>query len=191
VSVDRARDTVVHLGVELGEDVPWTTKHVYPRQNNKSHKRFTEATDLDERFTIMDARFLDVPDGRLLHDVPHLKPLDRLVLWRTSKRKVETTNETNQKISSHGWRKRKGKATLEASSHLGAALGAVRAADVLDVTAAMLVAAAVAALEGLRRENREWSGLDSRCTCKGRGRSRLRRGTHHGGGARGRVLNPH
>ena len=46
---------------------------------------------------------------------------------------------------------------MEASSHLGAALGAVRAAGVLDVTAAMLVAAAVAALEGLRREYRERS----------------------------------
>ena len=57
---------------------------------------------------------------------------------------------------------------MEASAHLGAALGAVRAADVLDVTAAMLVAAAVAALEGLRRENRECSGLDSRCKCKRR-----------------------
>ena len=51
----------------------------------------------------------------------------------------------------------KRKAAVEASTHLGAALGAVRAADVLDVTAAMLVAAAVAALEGLRREYRERS----------------------------------
>jgi hypothetical protein len=60
----------------------------------------------------MDARFLNVPDGRLLHDVPHLKPLDRLVL--------------------------------------GAAFGAVGATDVLDMAAAVLVAAAVAALESLR-----------------------------------------
>jgi len=87
VSVDRARDAVVHLGVELGKDV-----------------------------SVMDARLLNVPDGRLLHDVPHLKPLDRLVL--------------------------------------GAALGAVGAADVLDMAAAVLVAAAVAALEGLRTDSR-------------------------------------
>lgn len=38
-----------------------------------------------------------------------------------------------------------------ASPYLGAALGAVGAADVLDVAAAVLVAAAIAALEGLRR----------------------------------------
>jgi hypothetical protein len=36
-------------------------------------------------------------------------------------------------------------------THLGAALGAVGAADVLDMAAAVLVAAAVAALESLRR----------------------------------------
>ena len=51
VSVDRARDAVVHLGVQLREDV-----------------------------AIIDACFLDVPDGSLFHDIPHLKPLDRLVL---------------------------------------------------------------------------------------------------------------
>lgn len=77
MSVDRARDAVVHLGVQLGKDV-----------------------------SVMDARLLNVPDGRLLHDVPHLEPLDGLVL--------------------------------------GAALGAVGAADVLDMAAAVLVAAAVA-----------------------------------------------
>jgi len=87
VSVDRARDAVVHLGVQLGKDV-----------------------------SVMDARLLDVPDGRLLHDVPHLEPLDGLVL--------------------------------------GAALGAVGAADVLDMAAAVLVAAAVAALEG----HTTWNG---------------------------------
>ena len=65
---------------------------------------------LGENVSIVHARLLDVPDGGLLHDVPHLKPLDRLVL--------------------------------------GAALGAVGAADVLHMAAAMLVAAAVPALEG-------------------------------------------
>ena len=65
---------------------------------------------LREDVSVMDARLLDIPYGRLLDDVPHLEPLDGLVL--------------------------------------GAALGAVGAADVLHMAAAMLVAAAVPALEG-------------------------------------------
>lgn len=32
------------------------------------------------RLTIVNASLLNVPDGRLLHDVPHLEPLDGLVL---------------------------------------------------------------------------------------------------------------
>lgn len=71
----------MHLGIELGQNVP-----------------------------VIDAGLLEISDGSLLHDVPHLKPLDCLVLR--------------------------------------AALGAVGASDVLDVPAAVLVAAAVAALEG-------------------------------------------
>jgi len=47
--------------------------------------------------------------------------------------------------------RRKGKATVEASANLGAALSAVRAADVLDVTAPVLVAPAIPPLERLRQ----------------------------------------
>jgi hypothetical protein len=95
----------------------------------------------------MDARFLNVPDGRLLHDVPHLKPLDRLVLRRTTTRKAGTTNESE---TFHQARVYESKEAVEAFTHLGAALGAVGATDVLDMAAAVLVAAAVAALESLR-----------------------------------------
>jgi len=48
----------------------------------------------------MDARLLDVPDGRLLHDVPHLEPLDGLVLRRTSTRKAGTADESENISSS-------------------------------------------------------------------------------------------
>ena len=65
------------------------------RQADKINRGFTGETDLDDAcFTVMDARLLNVPDGRLLHDVPHLKPLDRLVLRRTSTRKAGATNES-------------------------------------------------------------------------------------------------
>ena len=49
--VDGTRYTVLHLCVQLGKSVP-----------------------------IIDTSFLDIPNSSLLNDVPHQKPLNRLVL---------------------------------------------------------------------------------------------------------------
>ena len=71
------------------------------RQADKTKRGFTDESDLDDAsFTVMDARLLDVPDGRLLHDVPHLEPLDGLVLRRTSTRKAGTADESENISSS-------------------------------------------------------------------------------------------
>lgn len=47
----------------------------------------------ERKRTIVHARLLDVPDGGLLHDVPHLKPLDRLVLTRTQSKDSQINTE--------------------------------------------------------------------------------------------------
>lgn len=47
----------------------------------------------ERKRTIVHARLLDVPDGGLLHDVPHLKPLDRLVLSRTQSKDSQINTE--------------------------------------------------------------------------------------------------
>jgi hypothetical protein len=102
----------------------------------------------------MDARLLDIPDGRLLDDVPHLEPLDGLVLRQgddprtneSAKPKPQISRNSNNTLNDNNKSARESE-----SANLGAALGAVGAADVLHMAAAMLVAAAVPALEGLRR----------------------------------------
>jgi hypothetical protein len=96
--------------------------------------------------TIKDTRLLEISHGCRFHDVRHTKPLDRLVL-RAPPKKTHNNQQTDMAICAQedGFGQRAHDQTC-----LWDGLGAVVAADEPDMAAAVLVAAVVPALHGLR-----------------------------------------
>ena len=93
------------------------------------------------KITVIDAGFLDIPDSSLLHNVPHKKPLDWLVLFH-SKKKIKWIKKCKKK--------KKNQVRKTDESYLGTAFSTVWAANELDMATSMFVAATIPTLESLQ-----------------------------------------
>ena len=154
MSVDRARDAVVHLGVQLGKDVSCPTRTIEPssRQNQEGVLPMNQIWT-----TRVLPSWTHASWTSLMAACSTMFLTWNLLMALSCEGHPPGRQEprTNQKTF-HRARSRKARKPSRSRpfTHLGAALGAVGAADVLDMAAAVLVAAAVAALEGLRTDSR-------------------------------------